>query len=325
MTGTPRIEILLATCNGARFLGDQLDSLLAQTERSIVVIACDDCSDDNTAAILATYAARHPDFLKVIAPPAKRLGPCGNFGRLLDIATADYIMFCDQDDVWLPDKVADSLARMLELERDLGRQTPLLVHTDLAVVDADLVEIEASLATYSGSNPRLASFAHLLIGNVAAGCTIMANRALFELARPIPPDALMHDHWLAQVAAGMGRISYIDRATMLYRQHGGNTIGAQNRSVMQFRERVARVLLNDRTLRVYTAYVRIAAILMERYAKRLDQEKLTQARTLCTIWQRNRAVRFALLYRVGLRKPTIIESLGMLLVLLRTPRANGHD
>jgi glycosyltransferase involved in cell wall biosynthesis len=314
MTRAPRIEVLLATYNGARFLRELLDSLLAQSDRDFTVLAGDDCSADETPAILADYARDHPGFLRVIAPTARRLGPSGNFARLLDAASADYIMFCDQDDVWLPDKIAASLARMQTMERAGEPSTPVLVHTDLAVVDASLRELGPSFSAYAGLDPERDAFAHLLLGNVATGCTMLANRALYRAARPIPPDTLMFDHWMAQVAAGIGRIGYLDRATILYRQHSGNAVGAMRRS-SAFWKRVRRIVLSDVTLRVLVAYSLHAATLAARYPERLGPHRLRQAQVLATIWARPRCRRFPAMWRAGLRKASAVAEIGLFLLL----------
>jgi len=140
---------------------------------------------------------------------------------------AQYIMLSDQDDVWLPTKVEKSLNALKELEQRFPNVTPLLVHTDLKVVDESLISIADSFWMYAGLNCHYTSLNRLLVQNVITGCTIIFNRALAEIATPIPNEALMHDHWLGLVASALGHIGVLEEATILYRQHGRNIIGAK--------------------------------------------------------------------------------------------------
>lgn len=314
------VEILLATHNGQRFLAAQLDSLLAQDYQDFTVLIADDLSSDGTPAILQDYCARFPGKFHLLGPAPQRLGANRNFARLLDATSADYVLFCDQDDVWLPDKIVRSMAVMREREAQSGEATPILVHTDLTVVDEDLVPLGQSFMRYAGIDPVRNSFTALLLGNIATGCTLLANRALYELARPIPPVSVMFDMWLAQVAAGLGQIVYLDRATVLYRQHSRNAVGAiRAHSLAGLWTRIERVLLNDRTLRVFTGFCAQAEELVRRHGDELDPEKARQARTLAGIWRHPRLGRFWRLIRSGLRKPTIMANLGMFALLLRSP------
>jgi glycosyltransferase involved in cell wall biosynthesis len=223
------IDILLATYNGAAWLEAQIDSLLAQEFRDWRLLVRDDGSTDDTVAILKDWQSRLGDRLKILEDDGKNLGPGGNFARLLAASTADYFMFCDQDDVWLPEKIRLTLEKMQELEAVCGVRTPLLVHTDLRVVDESLNLVAGSGHRYQQIDPENGdTLGRLLLQNVATGCTVMLNKALRDQALPIPATALMHDHWLSLVAACFGKIGYLPVPTLLYRQHAGNKVGAQS-------------------------------------------------------------------------------------------------
>ena len=227
------IDILLATYNGGRFLREQLDSLLNQTERDFRVLIQDDGSTDDTAGILNTYATEQSDNVLLIDGPAHEKSPKGNFMSLLHESNADYIMFCDQDDIWDEDKIAITLSRMREGERLSGTACPLLVHTDLRVVGADLAPIAPSFIRYQklDGDPKLS---RLLAQNSVTGCTMMINRALAELMKKAPAEAmLMHDWWAALCAASMGHILFVDRPAISYRQHGKNQLGATGFDVVR--------------------------------------------------------------------------------------------
>ena len=222
------VTILLATYNGARHLPAQLDSLLAQTYNDWRLLARDDGSTDATPAILADYQVRFPERITIVSGDGRRLGACGNFALLMAAADADYIMFCDQDDVWLPEKVSRTLAAMQDLERSRGTGTPLLVHTDLKVVDERLQPVADSLWRFQYSDPVKGTVLNrLLVQNCVTGCTVMINRPLRDLALPLPAEAVMHDWWLALVAAAFGAIGRVPEATILYRQHRENDTGAR--------------------------------------------------------------------------------------------------
>ncbi len=281
------VEVLLATYNGERFLAAQLDSLLAQTFGEFTILVSDDGSSDTTPAILRAYASAHPGRFCIL-PPCARLGARANFARLIDAASADYVFFCDQDDIWLPEKMAMSLERMVQLAATSPPGSPLLVHTDLAVVDSGLEVLGPSYFRYVGINPARNSLGALLLGNVVTGCTIVANRALFETARPVPSDASMFDHWLALVAAGLGRISCIDQPTILYRQHGSNLIGADRAGAATFARRFSRIVLGISTLTVLVRYSRNAAILLERYGDDLRPGDKARVRAMARLWSRPR-------------------------------------
>jgi hypothetical protein len=136
-------------------------------------------------------------------------------------------MFCDQDDIWLEDKVQLSLKKIDECEYKYSK-TPLLVHTDLSVVDDDLAVINSSFWQYEYIDPSKNSLNRLLVQNTVTGCTVIINRELAKKVLDIPEGAIMHDWWMALVASEFGKIGYINTATMMYRQHQQNVIGTND-------------------------------------------------------------------------------------------------
>lgn len=217
----PSIDILLATYNGGPYLSELLQSLKAQTCGNWTLLVRDDGSDDNTLDVLNVFADKR---VRLIKDEKRRLGACQSFSELLKYSAADYIMFCDQDDVWLPEKIELTMKKMLEAE-SMHEGEPIMVHTDMVVADRNLNVLSRSFWDYQRLNPELVSLNHLLTLNIATGCTMMINRKLKELAA-IPKAALIHDWWIALVASAFGRIERVDAATILYRQHGGNAAGA---------------------------------------------------------------------------------------------------
>lgn len=231
------VEILLSTYNGARFLEDFLESLLSQTYKNWVLTVRDDGSKDKTKEILRKYAERFPEKINLVEDELGNLGACRSFLTLLMHAKAEYIMFADQDDVWLPNKVEKTLDKMLALEREYGSHFPILVHTDLIVVDENLNPIANSFWKFQGQNPNCKSLNCFLVQNNVTGCTIMINKALRALFFRMPERAIMHDWWIALVASAFGIVDYLPEATILYRQHPSQDTGAKEYSLSGFYKR----------------------------------------------------------------------------------------
>lgn len=223
----PTVDIALATWNGARFLPSLLDSIVAQSYPNWRLVVRDDGSSDRTSEILATFAEHHKSRVELVQDDRVRLGVTRNFEAAVRRCTANYVAFADQDDIWLPDKLQHTVQRLLAVEEEVGKATPILVHTDLRVVDAALGLIAPSFMRMMRLDPLAgATIKRLLVRNVVTGCTMLANRALVDAASPVPEAAVIHDWWLALVGACLGRVEFIDERTVLYRQHGTNSIGA---------------------------------------------------------------------------------------------------
>jgi len=223
------VVVAVSTYQGERFLAEQLESLQRQTFADWTLLLRDDGSHDSTRAIAERFAAADPRILLV--PSEKRLGPTQSFGGVLEPAVArdaGHVFLCDQDDVWLPDKMQCQLDQMYAAEQALGVETPLLVHSDLTVVDENLAVHQPSFL----HSQRLRHLTRrpletLAVQNFATGCTMLANRALLDAALPIPATAVLHDWWLALIAAGTGRILFDPVPLVLYRQHDANAVGAK--------------------------------------------------------------------------------------------------
>lgn len=218
-----KIYILLSTYNGEKYLKAQLDSLSSQTYKNFKLIARDDGSSDKTLEILKSYDIE-------LLPSNENLGVKSSFETLLKYAfknsDADYFMFCDQDDVWNQDKVKLTLQKMYEMEK-LYKNTPILVHTDLEVVDENLHTINPSFMKLQNLHEKKNRLNNLLIQNTITGCTVMINKDLAKLCLPMSSNAIVHDWWVGLVASCFGKIGYVDDSTIKYRQHTSNTIGAK--------------------------------------------------------------------------------------------------
>jgi glycosyltransferase involved in cell wall biosynthesis len=239
LESTATVAILMATYNNAAFLAAQVESIRAQTFGDWQLFIQDDRSTDDTRAVAERCRQLDPQRILLLAN-ADNLGAKGNFSRLLAKVSAPYLMFCDGDDVWEPWKVERSLALFRRYEARFGPSLPLLLHTDLAVVDRELAPLSPSLWRMQGMDPRSSlAFHRNLVANCAAGCTILINRPLQRLALPVPAAAIMHDWWLMLVASAFGQVIYLEQASIRYRQHGSNAVGARR---WDLRGMVARAL-----------------------------------------------------------------------------------
>jgi len=226
----PETAVLLATYNGASFLGDQLDSLRKQIYRDFLLLARDDGSRDSSLSLLAEFC-KYSDGITcgLLDSGGSNLGACQSFGHLLEHALAQhtdvkYFAFCDQDDWWLPGKL-ESLTAEMRRQEALNPRTPIMVRSDVAVVDANLQTIAPSYWRKQRLDPSERRLTRLVLRNTTVGCSMMINRELAALASPFPREAVMHDWWITLVAAAVGQIGSLSSSLVLYRQHSSNALG----------------------------------------------------------------------------------------------------
>ena len=223
------VEILMAVYNGEAYLREQLDSILGQSDDRWHLTVSDDGSTDGSAAILDAYARRYPDRITRYAS-GRRFGSArDHFFHLMARCGADHMLFCDQDDVWYPDKLAKTREALLEAGAQYGPDMPILVFSDQTPTDANLKPLADSLMRYQGQYFETFDYRSILMQNVVTGGAMGINRALARLGgRCAKLDGvIMHDWWLAAVAARFGQIVYLDEPLGVYRQHGGNAVGAK--------------------------------------------------------------------------------------------------
>jgi glycosyltransferase involved in cell wall biosynthesis len=313
-TGPP-VDILLATYNGAKYLDAQIESLVAQTYPSWQLIIRDDGSSDGTQALLSAWANRLPNRITIVEDGRKNLGASQNFSTLLERSSAPYVALCDQDDVWMPDKVTRTLAHLRKLEAQHGFDIPLLVHTDLKVVDDRLASSAGSFWAHQYINPSNEKKLHrLLVQNVVTGCTAMLNRPLVEFAAPVPADAIMHDWWIALVAGAFGVISHIDEPTILYRQHGANDTGAKEWGAAFIARQASSVCRRDgATAEGLRATHEQARAFLDIFGDRLSSEQSALVRAYGHLPTQPAVRRRLSLIRHGFLKTGAIRNIGLFL------------
>lgn len=224
------ITILMASYNGEKFISEQIESILSQSITDWKLVIQDDCSTDSTYEITGQYAAKYPDKITAMRREKNSGSAMNNFFSMLSCADGDYVMFSDDDDVWLPDKIQETLSAMYRLEKEYGANKPFLVHTDLQVVDEELHKISDFMLRRQNLDSRRCGLNNILVQNIVTGCTMMVNQKLAKSAMSagIPQHAIMHDWWFALIAATFGKIDFVEQPKVLYRQHDKNEIGAKN-------------------------------------------------------------------------------------------------
>lgn len=238
-----KVDILMATYNGEKYLKEQLDSILNQTHSNFVLHISDDKSTDSTRTILSDYAKK--DKRVKLYFQEKNLGYIKNFEFLLSNATADYLMLSDQDDVWMNHKVEYSLNKLKREKLDL-------VITDLFIVDKELNNINTSYFQFA--HLRFKSQLHLgnyLLRNPAVGCTMMLGKSLLKRILPFPElkhPYYVHDWYIYIMAEAYGKVGYLETPLIQYRQHGNNNIGMHRtkKRSLQFIQTARSINLNYR-------------------------------------------------------------------------------
>ena len=230
MMQSKRIEILMAAYNGATYIGEQIDSILQQADTNWHLTISDDGSTDGTDAVIDEYARRYSDKVQRVYSGRRFGGAKDHFFWLTEQCDADYIAYCDDDDTWRADKLQKLRKAMQDAESRLGSDTPILVFSDQTVTDKKLNMLASSLMRYQKQYFEHFDYRSILMQNVVTGGAMMVNRALARLALQCvdTSQVIMHDWWMAVVAARFGEIVYIDEPLGAYRQHGHNSVGAKD-------------------------------------------------------------------------------------------------
>ncbi len=305
------IDILMATYNGENYLRPQIDSILRQKNQQWRLIIRDDCSTDNTVQIIKEYQLLRPEQIFLIQADEQSGSAQNNFFQLLQYSTAEYVMFADQDDVWLQQKVEMTLDKMQQMEQQYGKEKPLLVHTDLAVVDANLRILNHSLFQMQEMDAERKRLNNILVQNIVTGCTMMVNRALLNLVVEIPEKSIMHDMWLALIAAAFGELGFVERAVIMYRQHGNNANGAKNVKTLKYflwklneAEEIHKNLVQQ---------YRQAGEFCQIYDSLLTQQQKEMLQAYSSFEDKNVIEKFMLLRKYKLYKKGFVRVMGQLL------------
>jgi glycosyltransferase involved in cell wall biosynthesis len=241
-----RMQICVAMCtyNGGRYLGEQLESIAAQTRSPDRMLILDDGSSDDTLGIAREFA-RGAAFPVHVERNDRNLGYTKNFERAIGLAEGDVVALSDQDDVWHPAKLA-SVEHAFSGSPSIG-----MVFTDAEVVDTALrplgYRLWSAVGLSEASQEGVRSgrtFDLLLKGNLVTGATMAFRSSLRDLVLPIDAGCV-HDAWIALLISAVADVAAIDRPLIQYRQHGNNQIGIVPRTLIGRITRSRHVVARD--------------------------------------------------------------------------------
>ncbi len=212
-----KIRILLSTYNGEKYLREQLDSIISQTYKDWELTIRDDGSTDGTLQLLEQYCKKDS---RIEIIKGQNVGVIQSFYELVKYKVADFYFFCDQDDVWFPEKID----RVAKETRKYDNTRPILYYNDLRVVDSSLSTIRERMINTVGKTPASGKLIQELLRNSVTGCASAINHVLAELW-DTTDEIIMHDYFLAQIASITGDLVFIDEALQFYRQHESNVWG----------------------------------------------------------------------------------------------------
>lgn len=220
------ISIALAVYNGEKFLPQLLASLESQTIKPSELVIVDDCSTDKSLEVIKSFAL---SFEKKIFSNEKNMGPNFTFKKLAGLCKGDFIAFCDQDDVWLPKKIEQSLSAIKKIDSNL----PAIAFSDLSVIDEEGKLMHQSFFKLRSTKPERFSLADILFGNIVTGCASIINSVMANELIKMPLNVMMYDHWMALIGYSFGKHSFINEPLILYRAHGSNVTDKQKDSYLK--------------------------------------------------------------------------------------------
>lgn len=264
-------NVIMATYNGQSYICEQIRSIDRQTVSVNKIIVVDDGSRDGTVDEIQKVAKQINTPIEVHINE-RNIGVIKTFEKALNLCDADFIAFCDQDDVWLPNKMEKILS-----EFDADKDVPQLVYSDLKCVDADLKVLNESFIRHHLNDETYKDkpFNFLALGNFIPGCAMVINKSLKEKALPFPPSIIMHDYWLALLACKGGRLKCVNEPLVLYRRHS-STVTSMRRStncfydIVMFLPRLIRDLKSALSAKYDSTDLKTITYLLEEMVKRLS-------------------------------------------------------
>lgn len=305
------ITILLGTYNGEKYIKAQLDSILNQTFKSFKIIIQDDCSTDGTLSILKEYERNYPNIIQVKVNKKNTGSPKHNFLDMLINYKDDYIMLCDQDDVWNIDKIEITINEMKKLEKKYGTKKPILVHTDLTVVDEKLNIVHESFKKQMKANYKKTKLNNIIIQNTLTGCTAMINRALSQLITKEPNYCVMHDWWLVIIASAFGVVSGLHCQTILYRQHGDNEVGAGDMRSLKYK--INRLINYNRVRQAIKETYEQSENFLNIYKNQLTKQQIELLKKYIEIPHQNKSKKIKTIIKYKFHKNTLTRKIAHLL------------
>ncbi|QLY65920.1 glycosyltransferase family 2 protein [Enterobacter asburiae] len=226
-----QVDIALATFNGEKYIREQIESIQKQTYSNWRLLISDDCSTDSTIAIIKELM-QHDRRINIVNE-SRQGGVIKNFNKALMHTTAEYVLLCDQDDIWPAERLSKLVSEISRIEGDKV-DSEIMIFTDLCLIDEKNNTIADGFYRFNNINPESNLQRRKLYWNSSVyGCTVIMNRKLLDASLPIPEFAHMHDQWLALNASRVDGLYYFDYSSILYRQHSGNVVGGSKKNWLQ--------------------------------------------------------------------------------------------
>lgn len=307
------IAILMATYNGEKYLTEQIDSIINQTYKDWKLYFRDDGSNDETVNIINKYCEEYPNKLFLIKDNLECKSASKNFIQMLNYIAGfeefDYFMFSDQDDVWKEDKIEKTLT-IIEQENN---KIPILVHTDLEVVDSKLKTLSKSFINYRNLDVNKKDLSHLLIQNNVTGCTMLFNRKLLEKINNNSNCIAMHDWWLTLIATTFGKIKFLNESTIYYRQHSNNVVGATKATSLSFI--INRLFQSNHVKKTLNMSIEQAIVFYNEYKNDITKQQREILEKFISIKNSNKFKKIYVIIKNNFLKQGLIQIIGELMYI----------
>lgn len=226
-----RISVALCTYNGEKFIKKQLDSILNQTREVNEIIVCDDKSSDSTLSILETYKNIFPHIFKIFVNESN-LKSNKNFEKALSLTTGNYIFFCDQDDLWQPNKVAKMIDVFTKNNKIEGVFSNANLIDENDSVISENITLWDTVGFFESKLIKPINYLKILMleGNFITGATLCISEKVKDFCFPFDTNEknFFHDYWIASLLAERNSLTCINESLISYRAHSNQQIGVGN-------------------------------------------------------------------------------------------------
>ena len=275
MIENKKIDILMATYNGEKYLVEQLDSIINQTYHNWNLLIRDDNSTDKTLEIIQNYHKKDKR-IKILKDNKGNLGIVRNFEELLKSSESEFIMFSDQDDIWVENKL-DMYLKMIEKIKNKG----FMIHSDAILFDKNKSNILKD--TFISKKAINRGLENVFFNYFVQGATILISKEIKNFILPFPKEVYLHDRYIHLISELFFERIFVNKALIYYRQHGDNQIGAKN----TIRELLSKRYFDERDRQlIKIIYNKYGSLLTE------DKKKLIEEYFKITDIEKNRFNRF---------------------------------
>lgn len=303
------VAILMTTYNGEEFISDQIKSIQKQTETNWRLYIRDDGSTDNTVLIVKEMAC-NDSRIKIFEDKNGNMGVKHGFMFLLKKVSAEYYFFSDQDDVWLPNKISETIKKF-EIHT---RYEPVLVHTNLSTVDKNLKVLKKE---FYPTSKKIDKLNIILSSNSVTGCTVAINDELKQrIKNDLPEFMIMHDWWMGLCAVSFGCIEYVNAPMIFYRQHSTNLVGTDTTLI----GRLKKIFSYENELKKINQALNQAENLFKIHGFEMTKDKSEIVDQYVKLLEKNRFFRILILLRYGFKKCSVMGTLSLWWGILEQPK-----